>query len=167
MRRHRGVLQQLPPDPPHHAHEARRVLRTHQTYYNKDDYNSNELEELRRKQQNYRNDSKSCSKSLQEHCRNLFVAALVALSHTLHYPRRRKASDRRRRSGGPKMSIGHGVFSLKGHSIQAALTFEVECALVLDWARTPLLRDSLQSAHPLMPSCANLSVGRAVTMTLL
>ena len=48
----------------------------------RDDYNSNELEELRRKHNHTGNDSKSCSKSLEEHCRHLFVAVLVALAET-------------------------------------------------------------------------------------
>ena len=51
--------------------------RPHQNYYNADDYNSNELEELRRKHQHYR---KQLEDLLEEHCRNLSVAVLVALT---------------------------------------------------------------------------------------
>ena len=44
--------------------------------YNKEDYNSNELEELRRKHTTYR---QQLEELLEEHCRNPFVAVFVAL----------------------------------------------------------------------------------------
>ena len=48
--------------------------RPHHNYYNNDD-NSNELEELRRKQTAYR---RQLEKLLEENCRSLVVAVLVA-----------------------------------------------------------------------------------------
>ena len=59
------------------------VFRPHHNYYNKEDYNSNELEGLRRKQTNYR---KQLEELLEEHHRDLFVAVLVALSVFLSRP---------------------------------------------------------------------------------
>ena len=51
--------------PPLQLQGGARCLRLHQNHYNTDDYNSNDLEELRRKHKTYKQTNlKRCSKSI-------------------------------------------------------------------------------------------------------